>query len=138
MNNSQLNFTLKTKGKYKTNLLSCAPQSKVNIKAEELFKEDMFLEGWEVTKKGWPDYICWKDGKIILVEVKRSKTDYLSKEQVFVLQFLASYGIPCYRWDATTRRLAKVEEFYSIEKPTKRRRRRTRRLKSIFDPSRNN
>ena len=32
-------------------------------------------EGWEVIKKGWPDFLCRKDGTLRFIEVKSPRRD---------------------------------------------------------------
>ena len=62
------------------------------------------LWGWEVTKRGWPDFFCVKpDGSVAVVEVKpplkwfgRRRGGGLSKVQTIVLIALARHGIDCY------------------------------------------
>ncbi len=56
--------------------------------------------GWIVTKKGWPDFICYKpDGSLVFVEVKPNVSNGLKKAQhKFMNTVNKKYGIPCYRW----------------------------------------
>ncbi len=54
---------------------------------------------FEVTKKGWPDFICFKDGVMVCVEVKPNAAHPLRKSQVRIMQTLTDHGITCYRWD---------------------------------------
>jgi len=58
----------------------------------------MAKNDWHVTKKGWPDFFCTKNGSLVLVEVKPSKDDPLSPEQIATLTALAGFGIHCYLW----------------------------------------
>jgi hypothetical protein len=37
---------------------------------EEAFAVRAVTEGWSVTKRGWPDYLCWRGDEVIFVEVK--------------------------------------------------------------------
>lgn len=68
-------------------------------KAEAEFYDFAYGEGWEVTKRGWPDFFCWvDDGNIMLVEVKRSDEVPLKTHQALVMERLASCGVPCFRW----------------------------------------
>ena len=55
--------------------------------------------GWQVARRGWPDFICWKDNQAVCVEVKNSKDDKLSEAQATVMELLANLGVKCYRWD---------------------------------------
>jgi hypothetical protein len=67
--------------------------------AEERFKELAKDSSWEVTKLGWPDFFCWKDGRIVIIEVKPDHGDSeLRRTQRIILAGLASFGIPCFRW----------------------------------------
>lgn len=61
------------------------------------FKE-LTKEGWDVSKRGWPDFICEKDGKFIVIEVKKKKTHSLKYDQERVMKFLSEQGIECYRY----------------------------------------
>lgn len=66
--------------------------------AERAFFEAARAKGWEVCKRGWPDFFCVRDGEIALVEVKPYEDRALKREQEIVLRALAAYGVPCYRW----------------------------------------
>ena len=55
--------------------------------------------GWKVARRGWPDFICWKDKAVVCVEVKKSGEDKLDPAQSHVLSLLAQLGVRCYRWD---------------------------------------
>jgi len=53
---------------------------------------------WEVTKRGYPDFICYKpNGDVVLVEVKPTN-HRLKKSQYKLMNALKKYGIKCYRW----------------------------------------
>ena len=69
---------------------------------ERMFAEDMVDNGWEVTKRGWPDFACFKDGKLMLVEVKKDKNTHLKKSQYRLMSALAQRGILCYYWEPNT------------------------------------
>jgi hypothetical protein len=66
--------------------------------AEEAFRRQAVDSGWTVSKRGWPDFICERDGKIVIVEIKAHRRRILKREQRYVMNLLASYGVPCYRW----------------------------------------
>lgn len=68
--------------------------------AEYQFALEASAEGHRVTKRGWPDFICYKkDGTIMLVEVKKNKKHGLRKSQMVLMEILSKkYGVPCYRW----------------------------------------
>ena len=55
-------------------------------------------EGWVISKRGWPDFFCMRDGKIIVVEVKRSNQKYLRAHQYEVMQALSGFGVECFLW----------------------------------------
>ena len=43
--------------------------------------ERLLGQGWEIWPKGWPDFIAVRDGKVRLIEVKRSRSDRPTQEQ---------------------------------------------------------
>ncbi len=67
-------------------------------KTETELKELMEGGGWAVTKRGWPDFACYKDGKLVCVEVKRKRGYRLKKEQLKLMLELVKHGVKCYRW----------------------------------------
>lgn len=58
--------------------------------------------GWEVTKRGWPDFICRDPdgGAVMAVEVKPRYPDGefhpLKTAQLEVFKILDSFGVPCW------------------------------------------
>lgn len=48
--------------------------------------------GWLVLDKGWPDYLFWKEDKVIFVEVK-SNTDTIKKHQKQIHKILKKLGL---------------------------------------------
>ncbi len=66
--------------------------------AECAFAEIARANGWSVTKRGYPDFICYKGDKIMFVEVKRRKRYRLKLSQHKFMNTLKGYGVPCYRW----------------------------------------
>lgn len=66
--------------------------------AEEAFRLEAVAAGWTVCKRGWPDFICEKDGTLAVVEIKPHRRRILKREQRRVMAWLAAYGVPCYRW----------------------------------------
>jgi hypothetical protein len=56
-------------------------------------------KGWRVTKRGWPDFIAYKNGKIRVVEVKLHRGRRLKQVQRMVMKNLARHGIEVYRYD---------------------------------------
>ena len=65
---------------------------------EATFFDYATQQGWVATKRGWPDFICYKDGRVLLVEVKQKTGLALREEQAKLLQYLISAGIPCACW----------------------------------------
>jgi hypothetical protein len=53
-------------------------------------------EGWIATKRGWPDFICYRGDEVMAVEVKWS--DGLSMDQQRACLMLATHGIPTFVW----------------------------------------
>lgn len=65
---------------------------------EEAFAALARSEGWAVTKRGWPDFICRRDGELMVVEVK-GRNDGLSYEQWQMIRDLRAAGIPTFVWN---------------------------------------
>lgn len=53
-------------------------------------KQELEQNGWEVLDSGWPDFLCIKDGKIKLIEVK-APGDVVRPNQKKVLDILSRY-----------------------------------------------
>jgi hypothetical protein len=64
--------------------------------AEAAFAAWAESNGWTVSKRGWPDFICVRGPEIMAVEVKWS--DNLSPEQERACAMLATHGIPTFVW----------------------------------------
>ena len=73
------------------------PEGRPCNASEQEAWDKLIQRGWFVTRRGWPDFACFKDGKLVLIEVKH-KHDKLKYMQLRVMRTLAQYGIPCYRW----------------------------------------
>jgi hypothetical protein len=71
-------------------------------KSEAEFFEKAKEAGWVVSKRGWPDFFMWNNGKIACVEVKRNHIDHLKESQIAIMSALASYGVPCFTWRPDT------------------------------------
>lgn len=69
--------------------------------AEAAFFKTATEAGWVVTKRGWPDFFCFRGEELALVEVKPPRGK-LKREQEIVLRSLSSFGVPCYRWSPDT------------------------------------
>lgn len=67
-------------------------------KAEAQCFDRLHDDGWTLTKSGWPDFFCTKDGKIMCVEVKPKSEHALKTNQQGIMELLAAYGVPCYKW----------------------------------------
>jgi len=67
-------------------------------KAERAFWEFARENGWQAVKRGWPDFACFKNGSLVLVEVKPKRATPLKEEQEQIISALAKHGIECYRW----------------------------------------
>ena len=65
---------------------------------ERQFEQNFTAQGWTVTKRGWPDFICSKNGQIMVVEVKRSARQGVLRQRK-VIDILKAHGVPCYRYD---------------------------------------
>jgi Holliday junction resolvase len=66
-------------------------------KTERLLWHKLKRKGWDITKRGWPDFICFKDDKIVVIEVKRKKGYKLKKRQYQALKALSNAGIKSYK-----------------------------------------
>ncbi len=67
-------------------------------RAEAQFYDACLDHNISITRKGWPDYACVKQGKFFVVEVKPCRSRRLKKHQMTILRILAAYGIRAYRW----------------------------------------
>lgn len=66
--------------------------------SEAKFFDLMISKNWEVTKRGWPDFTCFKDGKLVCIEVKPKRGYKLKSWQRRVMLELVKHDIKCYRW----------------------------------------
>jgi Holliday junction resolvase-like predicted endonuclease len=70
------------------------PRQPKNI-AEAKVWNQLTKQGWNISKRGWPDFFCWKDsGEILFVEVKQRRQSNLKLAQRRVFHALESRGIP--------------------------------------------
>lgn len=67
-------------------------------KSEQQLADKMMAEGWEVYRKGYPDFLCRKDDTIIAIEVKPNTNINLEPHQITMMGLLKSLGVECYRW----------------------------------------
>jgi len=72
-----------------------------NVAEGKLF-DLMTGAGWEVTKRGWPDFFCIRDGQVCVVECKPYENSALKATQRIVMRALAAHGIPCFRYDPSS------------------------------------
>jgi len=72
---------------------------KYKNKAEEAFAKKARDNGWMVTKRGYPDFICYKNGDVMLVEIKARKHHRLKKSQIKIMNISReNHGVKCYKW----------------------------------------
>ena len=67
-------------------------------RAENLLWRKLTDEGWKVLRRGWPDFFCYRDNEVMLIEVKSEYSHRLKSEQLQILLKLAQKGIASYRW----------------------------------------
>ena len=79
---------------FKENLTYRKPKNK----AEAMCFEQMQRDGWTLTKRGWPDFFCVRDGEFCCVEVKPHEWSALKNNQMEIMKHLASCGVKCYKW----------------------------------------
>jgi hypothetical protein len=72
------------------------PERFTSNSAEAQFAQWASTEGWQVTKRGWPDFICRRGVERMAVEVKH--TDDLSEPQRSAIIDLSAGPVPCYVW----------------------------------------
>lgn len=106
-------------------------------KAEAQFIRKSRQKGWKVYRKGWPDFICIKDDRLICVEVK-GENDKLRPHQEAMLRLLQKHGIDCYLYCPDNRALMKRRK---IKQSSDKSRKRTMNDNkepaiNIFDPER--
>jgi len=68
-------------------------------KPEQSFKELANKNGFQVMRRGYPDFMILKDSKIIgFVEVKRSKSVELKISQKIFGNFCREFDMPFFKW----------------------------------------
>lgn len=75
----------------------------VHIKRPQNYAEARcfdFMEknGWTCTKKGYPDFFCFRGNEICFVEVKPKSTYKLRAEQKKIMKVLSDNGFKCYKY----------------------------------------
>jgi hypothetical protein len=73
------------------------PRNLKNPAERQLFNE-LISQGWYVTKRGFPDFACFKGDNLALVEVKPTSTRRLRRDQYRLMVRLAEFGVKCFRW----------------------------------------
>lgn len=68
--------------------------------AEFYFRKLAEEKGWTLFKRGWPDFLCLRNGEVVFVEVKNGR-DNVSESQRKVLNILSGLGLKCYVWRPT-------------------------------------
>lgn len=64
---------------------------------DRAFRKYAENNGYEVTKCGYPDFICYDGEKIVLVEVK-SEHDKVKDSQIRFMKAISKYGVTCLLW----------------------------------------
>ena len=85
-------------------VITSPPQNK----AERALFEEMQKGGWELTRRGFPDFACFRGNELIFVEVKPSRSYRLKNTQRRVMLALAERGIKCFRWSPDTKTLERI------------------------------
>lgn len=73
------------------------PESTVYSRYEAEFAVWAIAQGWRVTKRGWPDFICRRGDELMAVEVKGGN-DGLSAHQSDAIRDLRRAGFPTFLW----------------------------------------
>lgn len=69
---------------------------------ERDFRELAAAAGYTVSKRGWPDFILERDGRIIFVEVKKNPRAGLKRDQARIAKILVAAGLEVYLWNPET------------------------------------
>jgi hypothetical protein len=64
---------------------------------EAAFAAQATSNGWTVTRRGWPDFMCWKGDDVIFVEVKPDGKP-LDPHQKVIMGKLIKLGLRCFLW----------------------------------------
>lgn len=57
-------------------------------------------QGWQIDRKGWPDFLCVRGEEVFCVEVKspgKTKLRRANSRQIEVMEVLSRF-FPCYVW----------------------------------------
>ena len=82
--------------------------------AEREFEDFMHQQGWDIMKRGMPDFSCFRDGRFMLVEVKRGGSRRVSPAQYKVMMALRRYGVPCFMWEPDSKHLFPIDTLYRL------------------------
>jgi len=66
--------------------------------SERLCVETLVRDGWEVTRRGWPDFAAFRGDDFLVAEVKRHSRNTLKRSQLDMMQTLARFGVKCYKF----------------------------------------
>lgn len=83
--------------------------------SEKAFAEMLRDDGWNVVKRGWPDFFCTRMGRVMVVEVK-PENRHLKHHQKIIMNWLASLGVDVYEWKP----IAGFRKIESVTKPRER------------------
>lgn len=83
-------------------------------KMERGLYETLSRQGWDITRRGWPDFACFRNGEFMVVEVKAKKDRQLRKRQLQVMKELANHGIKTYFYYGETNVLSEVSRDISL------------------------
>jgi len=85
------------KGKYKDDPIEGVERLPKNPAELELYQL-MTEQSWDVVRRGWPDFACFRGEELILVEVKPKRSHLLKRSQYRLMSALTQRGIKCYQW----------------------------------------
>ena len=80
----------------------------VKNNAERKLQELLESEGWEVDKRGMPDFACYRGNEFMLVEVKPDLDHNLKEHQYRLLAKLATYGVPSFYFAASEKKFLSI------------------------------
>jgi hypothetical protein len=68
---------------------------------EEKLQEKLVdsIPPWTVFKRGWPDFLCYRKGKFMVVEAKKTKEQQLKVPQLIAMIALRLAGVDCRCYD---------------------------------------
>ena len=77
-------------------------------KAERVLQDLLEADGWEVYKRGMPDFACYRGTEFMLIEVKPNLSHNLKEHQYKLLAKLAKYGVPVFYFAASEKKFLAV------------------------------